>query len=97
MSVNCVPTETPLLYSKTGEYRGIPIFLFWFQNIDSDCVPTIYVLRKKKCTENFHFLQVQKSLFIACSCFRNSYDQSSNHVIQSVSLILVFAAVAKAT
>ena len=27
MSVKCIPTHTPLLYSKTGVYRGIPIFL----------------------------------------------------------------------
>ena len=27
MSVKCVPPQTPLLYSKTGVCRGIPIFI----------------------------------------------------------------------
>ena len=27
MSVQCIPPHTPLIYSKTGVYRGIPIFL----------------------------------------------------------------------
>ena len=30
MSVKCVPSQTPLLFSKTGVFRGIPIFLFLF-------------------------------------------------------------------
>ena len=34
MSVYCIPPYTPLLYSKTGVRRGIPIFLFLLQNID---------------------------------------------------------------
>ena len=34
MSVKCVPPQTPLLYSKTGVCRGIPIFLILLQNID---------------------------------------------------------------
>ena len=29
MSVKCLPPYTPLLYSKTGVYRGIPIFLIF--------------------------------------------------------------------
>ena len=29
MSVKCIPPHTPLLYSKTGVYRGIPIFLIF--------------------------------------------------------------------
>ena len=29
MSVKCVPPQTPLLYSKTGVCRGIPIFLIF--------------------------------------------------------------------
>ena len=29
MSVKCIPPYTPLLYSKTGECRGIPIFLIF--------------------------------------------------------------------
>ena len=27
MSVKCIPPYTPLLYSKTGIFRGVPIFL----------------------------------------------------------------------
>ena len=35
MSVKSVPPcRTPLLYSKTGVCRGIPIFLIFAQNID---------------------------------------------------------------
>ena len=38
MSVKCLPPQTPLLYSKTGIYRGTPIFFFFFlfllKNID---------------------------------------------------------------
>ena len=29
MSVKCLPPHTPLLYSKTGVCRGIPIFLIF--------------------------------------------------------------------
>ena len=29
MSVKCIPPQTPLLYSKTGVCRGIPIFLIF--------------------------------------------------------------------
>ena len=29
MSVNCIRPQTPLLYSKTGVCRGIPIFLIF--------------------------------------------------------------------
>ena len=36
MSIQYIPPYTPLLYSKTGVCRGIPIFLkFLIQNIDS--------------------------------------------------------------
>ena len=34
MSVQCSALYTPLLYSKTGIYRGIHYFLFLLQNID---------------------------------------------------------------
>ena len=34
MSVKCIPPYTPLLYSKTGICRGMPIFLVLLQNID---------------------------------------------------------------
>ena len=29
MHVKCIPLSTPLLYSKGGVYRGIPIFLIF--------------------------------------------------------------------
>ena len=53
MSVTCIPPQTPLLYSKTGVRRGIPIFLI-FAPKHRLCVlirtasPTIYVLGKNK-------------------------------------------------
>ena len=36
MSVECVPPHTPLLYSKTGVPRGIPIFLVFAPNLDCE-------------------------------------------------------------
>ena len=55
--------ETPLLNSKTGVYRGIPIFfLFLHQNIDC-VVPTIYVLSKNK--KNIKNLLVKFSISTA--------------------------------
>ena len=32
MSVKCLPPHTPLVYSKTGVYMGIPIFLTFDPN-----------------------------------------------------------------
>ena len=60
MSVQCIPPYTPLLYSKTGVCRGIPIFLIfapkhrlWVLVRTTSArrfyhVPTIYVLSKNK-------------------------------------------------
>ena len=49
MSVKSIPHHTPLLYSKTVVYRGIPIFLLWVQDRTASprqfyLVPTINVL-----------------------------------------------------
>ena len=67
MSMKSIPPHTPLLYSKTGLYRGIPIFLIFFQNIDSTAsvlsVPTIYVLSKN--VENIKNFQMKFSIFNA--------------------------------
>ena len=60
MSVCFIPPYTPLLYSKTGVYRGIHFFLFLLQNIDcgyslEQRVPSINVLSKnKKNIKKFH-------------------------------------------
>ena len=55
MSMKCVPPQTPLLYNKTGECRGIAIFLIfapkhrlWVLVRTASAVPTIYVLSKYK-------------------------------------------------
>ena len=57
MSVKCVPLQTPLLYSKTGVCRGIPIFLIFAPKHRLWVLPTIYVWSKnKKITENFLLL-----------------------------------------
>ena len=73
LSVKCIPpytrAYTPLLYRKTGVYRGIPIFL----NLDpkyrlwvlvrtaSPSVPTMYVLSKNK--KNIKFFLMKFSIF----------------------------------
>ena len=48
MSMKCIPPHTPLLYSKSGVYKGIPIFLFLIQNIDCGYSLEIYVSSKNK-------------------------------------------------
>ena len=63
MSVKCIPPYTPLLFSKTGVFRGITIFSYFFLNIDcgysleQPLIPTIYVLSKNK--KNFNFFQLK--------------------------------------
>ena len=47
MSVKCTPPYTPLLYSKTGVYRGIHFFLIFALK------PTINVLEQKEKYYNF--------------------------------------------
>ena len=69
MSVQYIPPYTPLLYSKTGVCRGIPIFiifgpkhLLWVLNTHY-CVPTINVLSKNK--KNIFFFLLKCSIFTA--------------------------------
>ena len=67
MSMKCIPPHTPLLYSKTGNYRGVPIFLIvapkhrlWVF-VRTASVSTINVLSKNiKKHQNFPFLQLKK-------------------------------------
>ena len=63
MSVKSIPLYTPLLYSKNGICRGIPIFLIFepkhMENIQ--CFSA----------ENFQILQQKNSLDIAWASFRN--------------------------
>ena len=54
MSVCLIPPYNPLLYSKTGVYKGLPYFLIFALKIycgyslepHEAVVPTIYVLSK---------------------------------------------------
>ena len=80
MSVCFIPPYTPLLYSKNGVYRGIHYYLiFALKHILWVLVRTdsIYVLSKNikivktNSTENLY--SCEKSLYIACACFRNGY------------------------
>ena len=80
MSMKCIP----LLYRKTGVYL---FFLFLLQNIDcgyslepphqSNMYPqSIFGAKIRKISfffsaENFQFLKLKKSLFIAWASFRN--------------------------
>ena len=69
MSVKYVPPQTPLLYSKTGVCRGIPIFLI-FAPKHRLWVPTIYVLSKNKKNINnfllkiFNFYNLRKTFIL---------------------------------
>ena len=83
MSVCFIPPYTPLLYRKTGVYRGIHYFLIFALKhrlwvLVRTASFTIYVLRKnvkivKKSTENCHFYSCEKSLYGARACFRNGF------------------------
>ena len=69
MYVCFIPPYTPLLYSKTGVYRGIHYFLIFALKhrlwVLVRTVPTIYVLSKNKkkvnifSTKNYHFTAVK--------------------------------------
>ena len=81
------PPEPSLLYRKTGICRGIPIFLIFAQNTDcvtgnfhflgsSYMYPqSMFCAKISKyqnfSAENFQFLKLKKSLFIARACFCN--------------------------
>ena len=83
---NVYPLEHHFYIAKLG-YAGVFLFfLFLLQNIDCGYslepprrrVPTIYILSKNKkniiifSAENFQFLNLKKSLFIAWEIFRNA-------------------------
>ena len=53
MSVQCIPPYTPLLYSKTGVCRGIPIFLIFAPK---------HILWVLVCTHNLCFEQNKKNI-----------------------------------
>ena len=80
MSVQCIPPYTPLLYSKTGVCRGIPIFLIFVPKhrlwvlVGSNVYPQSFAFEQKYqkfSVENFPFLKLKKSLCIAWANFRN--------------------------
>ena len=86
MSMECRPPYTPLLYSKSGVYRGIHYFLIfalkhilWVLVRTAEAVLTCthnicfeqkYENRQTISTENCHFYINEKSLYIAWMCFR---------------------------
>ena len=70
----------PLLYCKTGVCRGIPIFLIFapkyrlwvlVRTASLFCQSKNKKNIKKNSNENFQFLHLKKSLYIAWACFRN--------------------------
>ena len=83
MSVCCRPPYTPILYIKTGVYKGIHYFLIF----SLKHILVLWVLvrtasmicfeqknensKKKNSTENCHFYSREKSVYIAWACFRN--------------------------
>ena len=66
MSVQSIPPQTPLLYSKTGVCRGIPIFLIFAPKhrlwVLVRTASPIYVLSKNK--KNIEIFQMKFSIFI---------------------------------
>ena len=81
MSVLCTPPYTPLLYSKTGVYRGICYFLIFALKhrlwvLVLTCTHNLCFVQKYEnsqdiSTENCHFYSCEKSLYVAWACFRN--------------------------
>ena len=69
MSVKCVPPQTPLLYSKTGVFRGIPYFLIFAPK--HRLWAKIRKISKKFSADFFSILKLKKYLFIALASFRN--------------------------
>ena len=85
MSVRFIPPCSPLLYSKTGVYRGIHYFLIFapkhsLTEAALTCTHNLCfgqksenIKKKKKMTENCHFY-IRKNCCIQCiawACFRN--------------------------
>ena len=66
-SVNCIPPNTPLLYSKTGDYRGIHYFLIFALNeavltcTHNICFGQKYENSITNSTENCHFYSREKN------------------------------------
>ena len=91
MSVYCTLPYTPLLYSKTGVYRGKHYFLsfalkhrLWVlvrtasvRRTHNLCFEQKYETSEKISTENFPFYCHEKSLYVAWACFRNAPQISS--------------------
>ena len=89
---------TPLLYSKTGVYRGLQYFLIFAQNID--CGDTLEPPQISSfSSENFRFYSREKTLNIAWACFRNGTDHvpiyGIKHSDKIQLLVLACATVAK--
>ena len=92
MSVCFIPPYTPLLYSKTGVWRGRHYFLsfalkhiLWvLVRIEAvlTCTNNICFEQNmkivKKLTEKCHFYSREKSLYITWVCFRNVYSKMRN-------------------
>ena len=104
MSVCFILPYTPLLYSKTGVYRGLHYFLIlalkhilWVlvraaslrnrlieavltctHNI---CFEQKYENIQNSSTESCHFYRHEKSLYIACACFRNDLRRVARYPV----------------
>ena len=81
MSVCFIPPYTPLLYSKTGVYRGSTLFSYscskpYIVGTHNICFEQEYENSKNKSTENCHFYRREKSLYIAWACLRNEQARS---------------------
>ena len=80
MFMKCIPPHTPLLYGKTGVCRGITIFLIFAPKhrlwvLVITCTHNLCFEQKyqKFSTENFHYIKLLKSLYIAWACLRNAF------------------------
>ena len=74
---------TPLLWSKTGVCKGIPVFLIFSPKhrlwvlVRNASVPKIYVLSNNKKNNKtfilkiFNIYNLKKNLYIAWACFHN--------------------------
>ena len=83
MSVCFIPPYTPLLYSKTGVYRGMHYFLIFalkhrlwvLVRTHNICFEQKYENCQNISSENCHFYSRKKSLYVAWACFRNEAVQ----------------------
>ena len=88
MSVLYTPPYTPLLYSKTGVYRGKHYFLIFALKhklwVLVRTVPIIHVLKFKKVknsAENCYFYCREILQYIAWACLRNGFVDSVGGVL----------------